>query len=137
MKGHVHFNRWIAGFVAAAFLIVSLPFGAGHAGMLATDRIIQQMSAQLDRDRVNGFLDRDDVRRQMESLGVDPAEARARAGSLTDTEVAEIAGRIDRLPAGESAGGLIVGIALLFIVVLIVTDLLGYSDVFTFVDPAE
>ncbi len=105
--------------------------------MLATDQVVRQLAAQSDRDRIMGFMDRGDVRREMEALGIDPNEAQARVRNLTDSEVAEIAGQIDQLPAGESAGGIIVGIALLFIVVLVVTDALGYSDVFTFVDPAE
>jgi len=135
MRAQVH--RWVAVFATAAFLIVSLPFGVGQAGMLATDQVVRHLSAQADRDRVSEFMGRDDVRRQMEELGVDPAEAQARVGNLTDAEVAAIAGEIDRLPAGESAAGLIIGLGLLFVVVLIITDGLGYSDVFTFSDPAS
>jgi hypothetical protein len=135
LRAQIH--RGVAVFAAAAFLIVSLPFGAGQAGMLATDQVVRQLSAQADRDRVGEFMDRDDVRRQMEELGVDPVEARARVGNLTNSEVAAIAGEIDRLPAGESAAGLIIGLGLLFVVVLIITDGLGYSNVFTFSDPAS
>lgn len=135
MKRCAQFHRWVAVFIAATILVVSLPFGAGQAGMLATDQVVQQLTAQLDRDRVYEFMDRDDVLRQLQDLGVDPAEARARVANLTDAEVAAIAGQIDRMPAGEGGAGVLIGLAVLFLFVLIITDALGYSDVFTFVNP--
>ena len=77
---------------------------------------------------------RDDVRRQMVALGVEPAEAAARAAALSDPKVREIAGQLDRLPAGQSAVGAVVGAALLIFLVLLITDLLGLTDVFPFVN---
>jgi hypothetical protein len=69
----------------------------------------------------------------MVGLGVDPAEAAQRVAGLSDAEVQQIAGHLDQLPAGQSAVGAILGAALLIFLVLLITDLLGLTDVFPFV----
>jgi len=60
-------------------------------------------------------------------------EAKARVESLTDQEAAEIAAQIDQMPAGGSALGTLVGAAILVFLVLLVTDILGYTDIFPFI----
>jgi hypothetical protein len=47
--------------------------------------------------------------------------------------VREIAGRLDQLPAGQSAVGAVVGAILIIFLVLLITDLLGLTNVFPFV----
>ena len=65
--------------------------------------------------------------------GINPEEAKARVDSLTDEEIEEIASRMDQLPAGGGALGVIAGAALIIFIVLLLTDILGFTDVFTFV----
>lgn len=137
MKYSEFVRCWIAATIAAAVLSVSLPFGPAQAGLVATDQVLQQALAQQDRDRVLEFLLRGDVRQQMESLGVDPNEASERLESLTDLEIARIAGRIDQLPAGQDAASAIIGGAVAIFVILIITDILGFTDVFSFVSSIE
>jgi hypothetical protein len=69
----------------------------------------------------------------MAALGVDPNEAAARVAALSDAQVREIAGQIDQLPAGQSAIGAVVGAIVIIFLVLLVTDLLGLTNVFPFV----
>jgi hypothetical protein len=47
--------------------------------------------------------------------------------------VREIAGQLDQLPAGQSAVGAVVGAIVIIFLVLLVTDLLGLTNVFPFV----
>ena len=82
------------------------------------------------------LFERDDVRAQMEALGVDRAEVVARLASLSDAEVREIAGRLDELPAGQSVIEGILVVAGLVLIGLIITDLFGITDVFAFIRPA-
>jgi hypothetical protein len=65
--------------------------------------------------------------------GVDPLEAQARVASLSDAEAVRLAGQVEHLPAGGNAIGVIVGAAVLVFIVLLITDILGYTDVFPFV----
>ena len=130
-------RRGIAACLALAMLMTSLPIVQARAGMVTTDRIVRAMAVEQDRERIQAFLAREDVRRQLEVWGVDPAEAATRAELLTDAEVARIAGELDQLPAGQDAAIAIASAALAVVLVLILTDLLGLTDVFSVVDPAE
>jgi hypothetical protein len=65
---------------------------------------------------------------------VSPAEVNARVAALSDAEAAELAARIDELPAG---GVSILGAALIVFLVLLLTDILGYTKVFPFTKPMK
>ena len=110
----------------AVLLIVSLllPFTA-HAALVATE-------AALDHQRIGQLLERADVQRELRARGVDPAQARERAAALTDAEAAQIVSNIDQLPAG---GVGIIGAILIVFLVLLLTDILGYTKVFPFTKP--
>ena len=64
---------------------------------------------------------------------MDPTEAAARVAALSDEQVREIAGQLDQLPAGQGAVGVVVGAILIIFLVLLITDLLGLTNVFPFV----
>jgi Family of unknown function (DUF6627) len=66
-------------------------------------------------------------------LGVDPKEAASRVASLSNEEIQQIAGRLDELPAGEGGIGFVVAAILIIFLVLLITDLVGVTDVFPFV----
>jgi hypothetical protein len=104
---------------------------------VTTDQLVEQRTAAADRERLAAILLRDDVRQQMEALGVDRNEAIARLASLSDQEVQQIAGQLDELPAGQNVlvGILIVAGAVLL--GLVITDLLGLTNVFTVVRPVR
>jgi hypothetical protein len=104
-----------------------------QAALVGTSQIIDQGDQQIDRDRLRAFLDRAEVRDQLEALGVDSDIAKARIDSLTNEEVAAIVDRLDQLPAGGDGLATLVGAALLVFIVLLITDLLGLTDIFPFV----
>ena len=118
------FNRLIAHVLIVCTLGMGMP-ASSMAGIVATDRVY----AGVERDQVRNFLERADVQARMQSLGVDPAAARARVDALGDDEVAALAGRIDELPAG---GHDIVGAIVLVFLILLITDLLGLTKIFPF-----
>jgi hypothetical protein len=128
------FRKTVAMAMAYVMLLLAMPLGGAQAAMVSTEQAVEQSGVAGDRARVLAFVQRDDVRRQMVALGVEPAEAAARAAALSDPKVREIAGQLDRLPAGQSAVGAVVGAALLIFLVLLITDLLGLTDVFPFVN---
>jgi hypothetical protein len=105
------------------------------AAMVSTARVANQAHDTGSRERVGAFLERADVQQVMERWGVHPEEAKARVAALTDAEIADIASHLDSLPAGAggSVVGPIVGAIVLIFLVLLVTDLLGLTDVFPFV----
>ena len=115
------FRRLIASLLIISFILPA------HAGMLGTESL-------LERERVTSFLEREDVRAQLEARGVSAAEVKARVAALSDAEVADLAARIDDQPAG---GASILGVALIVFLVLLLTDILGYTKVFPFTKPMK
>lgn len=121
------FNRCIAQVLIVCTLGIGMPLPAS-AGIVTTD----QIQAGAERDKIRNFLDRAEVRSQMQTLGVDANAARARVDALTDEEAQNLAGRIDQLPAGGDAGGAIIGALLVIFIILLITDILGLTKVFPF-----
>jgi len=103
-----------------------------QAKMIGTDEVISQKAASTDRNRVIEFMQRDDVRAEMETLGVDPKEAVSRVHTLSDEEVQRMAGHLDEMPAGEGVVGSVVGAIVLVFLVLLLTDILCLTHVFDF-----
>ena len=120
--------------LVASLLIVSLASLAAplpvHAGMISADAIV----AGEERGRIASFLDRADVRAQLQARGVDALEVKARAAALTDDEAAQLAARIDSLPAG---GADVLGVILVVFLVLLLTDILGFTKIFPFTRPVR
>jgi hypothetical protein len=106
---------------------------AARAAMVTTGEVLEAAGPLDTRARLMTLLDRADIQREMIALGVDPAEARARAEALTDEELAQVAGHLEALPAGGSTLGVVLGVALVVFLVLLVTDILGYTHIFPFV----
>ncbi len=125
-------KRAVGVVMALLMALTSMPIGMAQAEMVTTDQVIQNYNSTEDRTQVMDFMLREDVQEQMTLLGVDPEEAARRVAGLSDEEIQQIAGRLDELPAGEGVGA-IVGVILIIFLVLLVTDLLGLTDVFPFV----
>ena len=125
-------KRVVAVAMAMLMAMTSMPIGVAKAEMVTTDQVIQQVDPPEDRSRAMDFMLREDVQQQLTILGVDPEEAARRVASLSDEEIQQIAGRLDELPAGEGVGAIVTVMVIIFLV-LLVTDLLGYTDIFPFV----
>jgi len=93
--------------LVSQLLIVSMvlvPF-ATQAGMIGTDQVVASAAAQANRDKVVQFVNRSDVAKQLEALGVKSTDAQARVAAMTQEEINTIAGKIDTLPAGADDSG--------------------------------
>ncbi|MDH3595150.1 MAG: PA2779 family protein [Rhodospirillales bacterium] len=125
--------RTIALAMAVVMLATSLPINFARAAIVTTEEVVAAQAADEDRARVIQFMAREDVRRQIEALGIDPDEAARRTESLSDEEIQQIAGRLDELPAGQDVVVVLLAAGLALFLLLIITDLLGYTDVFPFI----
>jgi hypothetical protein len=125
-------RRLVSVVLIVSLLGMGLPLQA-QAGMLPTDSVV----ASAAKERVTTFLNRSDVRAQLESMGVSPADAKARVASLSDDEAAQLAAKIDNLPAGGDAAGALIGALLIVFIVLLITDILGVTHVFPFTKPIK
>jgi len=112
--------------VACALALASIAAPAS-AALVTTERMLGASAQTGARARVDGFLAREDVRRQLEAWGVPPAQAEARIAALSPAELQRLAGEIERVPAG---GGLLEVIGIVFVVLLIL-ELVGVINVFS------
>jgi len=127
------FMRMTSRLLIASVLSLSLPLQSTYAGMVETDKVAASAQSQTERERIRTFLDREDVRKGLQTQGVDANAAKARVAALTDEEVHKIAGKLDQMPAG----GDILGILFTVFIVLLVTDILGFTKVFPFTRSAR
>ncbi len=125
-------------FVTIAMVVLMVmnvaPIGLAQAKMVTTDQILEHADPGSDRERVESFILREDVQRQLVLQGINPEEAASRVASLSNGEIQQIAGRLDELPAGEGGVGVVVGAILIIFLVLLITDLMGLTDVYPFVN---
>lgn len=121
-------RRLIASLLVVSIAGLGLPLPV-HAGMLGTDAVV----ASAERGSIASFLEREDVRQQLQAQGVSPAEVKARVAALTDEEAAQLAARMDSLPAG----GDVLGVLLVVFIVLLITDILGLTKIFPFTRPVR
>lgn len=130
-----HGSAALALSIAVAFTCAQLVPRPAWAGLVPTEELLAAGDAGAARGRVEAFLDRPAVRAQLRALGVAPEEAETRVAALSDAEVARLDARLAQLPAGEGFLEVVAGTILLVFLVLLVTDLLGLTDVFPFIDP--
>jgi len=85
-------------------LMVSAALGlqapAALAEIVTTDQVAAQNQADLERTKVQAFLDRADVKQRLQALGVQGLVAKDRVAVLSDQEVHALAQKIDSMPAG-------------------------------------
>jgi hypothetical protein len=109
-------------FLTILMLSITIPYQSVLAAMIGTDAMLDSTRAQQARDGINSLLLREDVQNALMAQGINPIEAKARIGSLSDAEVIRIADEINKLPAGAGgiyAGGLSIGPPAWLIVVII------------------
>ena len=132
MNTHSRGFRALTLAVALVFGTMTVQASQASAEMISTDQVVEQAQVNEARATVDSFMAREDVKSQMESFGVDPSEAQARVDTLSDREAVDLAQRIDEAPAGQGVLGPVIGAAVLIFLVLLITDLLGFTSVFGF-----
>lgn len=127
------YSRLVAFPMAVLMMAASMPIGVARAALVTTDWVIDNSEIEANRALVVAFLAREDVRREIQEMGVNPDEAAARVALMSDAEVRQTAARIDQLPAGQGVAEALIGAVVLIFIVLLITDLMGVTDIFPFV----
>ncbi|MCW9089403.1 MAG: PA2779 family protein [Gammaproteobacteria bacterium] len=100
-----------------------------YAAMTSTTTLLQQEQRAFERSQLLEALERESVQTQLRELGVDAEAAKQRVAAMTDGEIRQLNARLAEMPAG----GDILGAVLVVFIVLVITDMLGATDVFPFV----
>lgn len=112
--------------VMTTFLSTSAFIPAAKSASISTTTYLS-LSENPTKTELQALVTREDVRKQLVALGVDPNDAANRIASLTPGEMSMLQDRIDSLPAGANLLA-VLGIVL---VVFIVLEIVGVTDVFT------
>jgi hypothetical protein len=96
--------------VLALALALALPHA--HAGLVTTEQVLGAVD---ERARITQLVQRADVARQLERMGLPAHDVAGRVAAMSEEEVAQLAGQINALPAG----GQLTTENLLYIIIII------------------
>jgi len=122
-------KRFFSAFLAASILFTG-SISSVQAAMISSEQVAEATitsSGEQDRARIIAALSRDDVQSALVARGIDPTQAQERVAAMTDEEASTMANQLDSAPAG----GIIGAIVLIFLVLLI-TDILGFTKIYPF-----
>jgi hypothetical protein len=128
MLGRLRRCRLLTALLAISILFVSVQ-PAVNAAMISTSDLVATEQSRVDREFLLNSLEREEVRTALTSQGVDLEMAKQRVASMTDEEVRALNQKMDEMPAGS---GIVEALVIVFLV-LLVTDIVGWTDVFPFV----
>jgi len=107
-------------FFFASLFGFALCCGTASAELVGTDEAAALENPGGDREKVGAFIERPEVAKKLQALGVSPDDAKARVGAMSDAEVHTLAQRLEALPAaGRITNTELVIIILLAVIVLI------------------
>ncbi|MDA3806611.1 MAG: PA2779 family protein [Thiomicrorhabdus sp.] len=112
-------------------LVLSFSFNSASAAMVSTTSLLQGGQQISNSESVTTM--RLGLSDALVNYGVAAQDADSRVALLTNDQVVMLNGQLADMPAG----GDILGLAVLVFLVFIVTDAIGATDVFTFVDPIK
>ena len=122
-------RRWnirpVAVLMIGTMLLGSM-HNAARAGVISTEQYLSAGDRQRAIAQVDALLSRAEVQRQLQQLGVDPAETAERVAALTDAELQLLADDLQALPAG----GDLLGVVGIVFIVLLVLELVGVINIF-------
>ncbi len=102
-------------------IMLLAPIGA-QAGMADSNSVLEQPATTV--------FDMDALAAQMAALGVTEQQLQDRLATMTEAEQAQLANNLNNLPAGQD----VLSLAFTIFLVFMVTDMMGATDVFTFVN---
>lgn len=122
-----HFRKCTTVFVLFQFLLISGLLPVTRAEMISTQTLIESSTSDQTRNQLQSLIAREDVRKELIILGVDPADAEKRLALLSNDELQQLQGKMDELPAGGSVLAIVGAV----FVVLLILEIVGVTNVFS------
>lgn len=119
-----HWKRLFSVLLVFSFFTLGLQTQA-NAGIVGTDQLLASEQLQHDKQQLQAWLARADVRKQLIDLGVDVDAASHRVNSMTADEVKQLAAHMQDMPAGSGFAET----AVLAFIVLVILEVTGVTDV--------
>lgn len=97
-----------------------------YAAMVSTEQLASATALDVQKQQLSERLLRADVRDELLALGVDPQSVEERIAGLSQSELNQIQGQLDSLPAGGDG----LGTVALVLLILILLEVAGVIDIF-------
>ena len=112
------------------FLMLAFGFWGNHsqASLVSTNQMIGIHDVSYTKSQLQMALASEELKTQLESKGVNIEQLDDRISSLTPSEILQLNKELEQQPAGG-----IVGTLVTIFIVLVVTDMLCATDIFSFV----
>ncbi len=120
-------------YLAVIMFLIAAPVQSVPAAMIDTETMMDSARGREAREYLHQLMARKEIQAAIAAQGIDADEAWARINSLSDDEIIRIADQIDQLPAGGGLTEFLLIIILVGFIVLVILDLTGVTDVFTFI----
>jgi hypothetical protein len=126
-----HLQRLLSLLLSLSLMLA--PMVPVQAALVGNDQLIAASPANVDRQMLRETLQRDAVKQQLAAFGITQEQALQRVDRMTEQEVAQLNRQLADLPAGGDVWGVII----LFLVIFIITDVIGATDIFPFIKPVN
>ena len=132
-------KRSVAMVCVIALMVPGLVPTTAHAGVITTREVLDEQRTAYERQELQALVEDERIQNRLAAMGVDPDQLHDRIGAMTDQELAKVNDAIERLPAGGGHGvvGGILGVLLLVFIVFVITDVIGATDIFPFIQPVD
>ncbi|PCJ16092.1 MAG: hypothetical protein COB04_11615 [Gammaproteobacteria bacterium] len=123
------FTRKLIQTLITVMLLTGSLGNIAQAGMVSTQAMIVTQGESYTKSDLQTALASEELKGQLQSMGVDLDQLNDRIASLTPDEIQQLNAELEKQPAGGIVGALVT-----VFVVLVVTDLLCATDIFSFVN---
>jgi len=120
-------TRPIVPFLTRCFLYITVQTPA-MAEMVSTQSTVNKAQVQQQRAKILEFYERGAVKSALQKHGLSAQEAKARVAKLSDAQIQLLSSKINKMPAGAGAEGILVVFLL-----LVVLELMGVTNIFSFI----
>jgi hypothetical protein len=121
-------NKFLKASIVSSILILGM--SQATAAVFSSEQVMANQQFNFNKQQVLSYVDSAEVQNKLIELGVSPADAKQRIANMTAEELSALNSQMNEMPAGG-----IVGIVLTVMVVVVVTDLMGLTDVYPFINP--
>jgi len=122
-------KQWISKVMICFTFFLSMQSIMVQGGMVTTKAAIKLDDKSYTTTELTKALESEELKAQLTEMGVDIAQLQDRIASLTPEEISSLNAQLVHQPAGA---GVVGGLVTVFIV-LVITDMLCATDIFSFV----
>ncbi|WP_317928586.1 PA2779 family protein [Halioxenophilus sp. WMMB6] len=125
-----YITKTVAKVMVPVILLSTFLSSAASAGMIETETVIAQSQMNMDKQQLLSLVQSDDVKQQLQSMGISSEDAEQRINALTAEELSALNQQLADAPAGGNA---VIGALLVIFVLFVITDMACATDIFSFV----